>query len=191
MMLVMFMVFAGPAMAHPVLSVLVREMDPMVSASAITGYIFCVMGLASAVASLGVSRVGASIGLRRILGASAFVGGIIYSLMFVAQNVAQVFLIIGLVGFFSGAMMAAATVSVALMVPRDKQGRAFGAVQSVVSMSFGLGPLLGGSVAVLLGLEEVFLVSAAFFIMVAVLVSRVTHIGESAPPSVEEARVTA
>jgi DHA1 family multidrug resistance protein-like MFS transporter len=191
MMLVMFMVFAAPAMAHPVLSVLVREMDPVISASAITGYIFCVMGLASAVASLGVSHLGASIGLRRILGVSAFVGGIIYGLMFVAQNLAQVFLIIGLVGFFSGAMMATATASVALMVPRDKQGRAFGAVQSVVSMSFGLGPLLGGSVAALVGLKEVFLVSAAFFIIVAVLVSRVTHIGESALPSVEEARVTA
>ena len=188
MLLIMFMIFAAPAMTHPALPLLVEKIDPTVSASATTGLLFGLMALASAMAALGATRMSGTVRLRSILIAAAVAGGSIYGFMFVAQNLTQVFLIIGLVGLCSGALMATATAAIAMMVPRDQAGRGFGALQSVSSMSFGMGPLVGGGVAALLGLEEVFLFSAVLFLLIAVVVARSASIGETAPRAVEVGR---
>ncbi len=61
---------------------------------------------------------------------------------------------------------------VGLSVPRSQQGIAYGVAQSANALGNGLGPLIGGSLAPLIGLRSVFGVTGGFFILIGVAVAK-------------------
>lgn len=71
-------------------------------------------------------------------------------------------------GVGAAAFSPAASALVALMTPADAQGRAFGAYGSYKSIGYTLGPLLGGLIVTLGGLQSLFAVMAALGTGVAV-----------------------
>ena len=68
--------------------------------------------------------------------------------------------------------MTSSNALVGLSVSRSQQGIAFGVAQSANALGNGLGPLIGGSLAPLLGLRPVFGIGAALFTLVGVFVAK-------------------
>ena len=68
--------------------------------------------------------------------------------------------------------MTSSNALVGLSVPRSQQGIAYGIAQSASALGAGLGPLIGGSLAPLMGLRSVFGVTGGFFILTGIAVSK-------------------
>ena len=68
--------------------------------------------------------------------------------------------------------MTSSNALVGLSVPRSQQGIAYGLAQSANALGYGLGPLIGGSLANLMGLRPVFGVTGGFFMLIGVGVSK-------------------
>jgi DHA1 family multidrug resistance protein-like MFS transporter len=162
---VMFVLQFSPVLMHPVLPLFLEELAGTGFSTVSSGVAFSVMGLTSAVSSLVMAQLGERIGLKRLIVVSAALSGLFYLPMLAVNAVYQAIILVGVFGLFSGAMVSASSAILSLAVPREQHGRAFGASQSAVSVSFALGPIAGGAFASAFGLRQVFLVSAvAFFI---------------------------
>ena len=185
---IVFMGHTAFAMAQPVLPVFIESLSPQGSSAILSGVMFSIMGFSSTVAALVVARLTIRVNLRAILLVSATAGGVLYLSMQAVQHPYQVMLVVGVVSLFSGAMASAGGALIGATVVSGKHGRAFGASQSVTAMAFGMGPLLGGAIAQLLGLRSVFLFSAGASVMVAFVVWRFLSLRQQA--GTEEAPVS-
>ena len=61
---------------------------------------------------------------------------------------------------------------VGLSVPRSQQGIAYGVAQSANALGNGLGPLIGGSLAPMIGLRSVFGVAGGLFMLTGAAVAK-------------------
>ncbi len=171
-LLLIYLVQVAPTLMGPVLPVFVRELEPQLSASQVTGMIFAVMGVSNTVSALTVARLSRRVSMKSIMMAGCFASAVAYVPMYLVGALAPLVANIALLGLLSGGMVASAMALVALAVPPEKHGTAYGIVQSASALAFGFGPLIGGSVATLLGLRSVFLVNLGAFFLAGVLVSR-------------------
>ena len=71
-------------------------------------------------------------------------------------------------GLFQGGIAGSANALMAQAAPPDKYGSAFGAAQSAIALALGMGPLLGGVLAVSLGLRSVFPAGAVLLVITAI-----------------------
>ncbi len=175
-LIVMFMVNITPVMTYPLLPLFIQEISSSLSAAGVAGVAFALMGASSAVASFVIGRLSTQVSLRKILIVAPLLAGPLFAPMYLAQSIFHVYILFVVLGFFSGGMITTANAYIGVMMPRERQSRGFGAVQSVNSMALGLGPLLGGVLAVLVGFRPVFLVSAAGFLLVALVVWRLVPV---------------
>ena len=170
-LLLIYMVQAAPTLMFPVLPVFVRELDPDLSASQVTGMIFAVMGIANTISSLAVARLSQRVSVRSIMMVGCFASAVAYVPMYLVGAVVPLLVNVALLGLLTGGMVASAMALVGLAVPPEKHGIAYGMVQSASALAFGFGPLIGGSVATLLGLRSVFLFNMGAFFLAGVLVT--------------------
>jgi DHA1 family multidrug resistance protein-like MFS transporter len=154
----------GPQMLWPVIPLVVREMAPQGMAASLAGVALALMGTASALASAAFSRFGARMGLRRVLVYSCFGCAALYLPPIWAATVVQLIAFIALVGIFKGGLMASSNSLIGLSVASAQHGLAYGLGQSANSLGNGLGPLIGGSLAGVLGLRPVFTAAAILFL---------------------------
>ena len=68
--------------------------------------------------------------------------------------------------------MTSSNALVGLSVPRSQQGIAYGIAQSAKSLGSAFGPLIGGSLASLLGLKPIFGVTGGLFILISLFATR-------------------
>ncbi len=112
---------------------------------------------------------------RRIMLLRALLGGAVTMvLMGLATHPWQLVLFRGLGGMFTGTV-AAATTLVASTVPRDKAGYSLGMLQTSILVGSALGPVLGGSVADLLGYRVPFFLNALLFLAASITVLTVVR----------------
>jgi len=163
---------AGPMMVSPIISLFIRELDPECMAATASGLAFCFMGVAAAVSSIISGRLGEHIALKKILVISCLGAGLLYLPPMWAETVTQLVIFIALTGLLKGGLMMSSNALVGLSVPRGQQGIAFGVAQSASALGSGLGPLIGGSLAPLIGLRSVFGVTGGFFILTGVTVAK-------------------
>ena len=78
---------------------------------------------------------------------------------------------------------------VGLSVPRSQQGIAYGVAQSANALGSGLGPLIGGSLASLIGLRSVLGVTGGFFMLIGVVVAKLLAGVSLDKPSIQKAPV--
>jgi len=116
--------------------------------------------------------LGEHITLKRILVISCLGTGLLYLPPMWAGTVTQLVIFIALTGLFAGGLMTSSNALVGLSVPRSQQGIAYGVATSAQSLGSGLGPLIGGSLAPLIGLRSVFGVTGGFFMLTGVAVSK-------------------
>ncbi len=163
---------AGPRMVTPIISLFIRELDPKGMAATASGLAFCFMCVISAVSAIIAGRLGGHISLKKILVISCLGTGLLYLPPMWARTVTQLVIFIALTGLLKGGLMASSNALVGLSVPQNQQGVAYGLAHSANAFGGGLGPLIGGSLAPLLGLRPVFGVTAGFFVLIGVAVRK-------------------
>ncbi len=160
----------GPPMISPIVPLFIRELDPGVAAATASGVAFGLMGLVSAISSVVASRLGKRISLKKIIVFSCLGTGLLYLPPMWATTVTQLLIFIALMGLLNGGLMMSANSLVSLSVSQSQQGIAYGLSTSAQALGGGLGPLIGGSLASLLGFKPIFGVAGGLFILVAVLI---------------------
>jgi MFS transporter, DHA1 family, multidrug resistance protein len=125
---------------------------------AATGVVFGVIGLTSTIAALSVAPLGQRMGYRNTVTSAAVIAGVLYVPLFVAGSYMTFLLFFGAVGLFQGAMVPGTNALIAASTPEGKQGSAFGLAASMQSMALLIGPLSGGLVGGLLGIQSVYLI---------------------------------
>ncbi len=184
---VLLAVHMTQSMGQLVLPLFIEELSSSVSAVRSTGIAFALMSFCSAISSLVVARLSGRIGLKRILEVSSVMAGLFMAPMYLAQSVTHVFILSIMVGLFVGATLTTSNAYIAVLVPKERQGRAYGAVQSIHWSAIGMGSLLSGWLATFLGFRPIFLVSAFGFLAVGPLVWRFVQVEETSPMEEEAA----
>ncbi|MFC1952680.1 MFS transporter [Chloroflexota bacterium] len=162
----------GPQMIHPVIPVFIRDMDPAAKAATLSGITFGLMGVTAAISSVATARIGSRISLKKILVFSCIATGLLYLPPVWAGTVAQVILSIALTGFLKGGLMASSSALIGLSAGKGQQGIAYGVAQSANALGIGVGPLMGGVLAPLVGLRAVFGVAGGLFVAIGLFVYR-------------------
>ena len=157
---------AAPTMMTPIISLFIRELNPEGMAATASGLAFGFMGMVAAISAIITGRLGGHITLKRILVISCLGTGLLYLPPMWARTVTQLIIFIALTGLLKGGLMTSSNALVGLSVPRDQQGIAYGVAQSANALGMGLGPLIGGSLASLMGLRPVFGVAGGFFMLI-------------------------
>ena len=86
-----------------------------------------------------------------------------------ANTTGQMIVAVAITGLLVGGFITSSTSVVALSFPLAQQGVIYGLAQSASALGKGVGPILGGAMAPLIGLKPVFLVAAAAFILSGIL----------------------
>jgi DHA1 family multidrug resistance protein-like MFS transporter len=162
----------GPRMIEPIIPVFIRELDPESMAATASGLAFCLMGVLAAISSTAAGRLGGRITLKKILFFSCLGTGLLYLPPIWAGTVTQLVIFIALTGLLKGGLMTSSNALVGLSVSQREQGIAYGIAQSANALGNGLGPLIGGILAPLLGLRLIFGVGAALFMLISVAVAK-------------------
>lgn len=173
----LFMVHFSGSFVNPILPLYIERLSglPRGEASEITGRIFGLAGLAAAVAAATLGRLGDRLGHLRILTGCTLVAGLSLIPIAFVSNTNQL-LFWRLVASFSGAAIIPSTNAlIRRMIPRHACGKAFGLVQSVTCLGWGLGPAMGSTLAAKYGLQAPFVVVGIMFMLasgIALLLTR-------------------
>jgi DHA1 family multidrug resistance protein-like MFS transporter len=165
-------IYAGPQMIAPIIPLYIGELDPQIQAATVSGLALGLMGLLSVISSIVSGRLGGLISLKRMLVFSCLITGLIYLPPIWAVTVTQLIIFVGLTGLFIGGLQTSSSALVGLSVSRDQQGIAYGLAQSANALGVGLGGLIGGSLASLIGLRPVFGVTGGLFILIGILITK-------------------
>lgn len=162
----------GPQTVAPVIPLVIGELNPEGPGATASGLAFALMGIIAAISSFAAGRLGRRITLKTILIISCIGTGLLYLPPIWAGSVVQLVLFVGITGLLKGGIMTSSNALVSLSAPMSQQGIAYGLSQSATSLGSGLGPLIGGTLARLIGLRPVFGVAGGLFILVGILVTR-------------------
>jgi DHA1 family multidrug resistance protein-like MFS transporter len=157
---------------QPVISLYMKELNPEGAAATSAGLAFALMGVIAAVSSIVAGRLSMRISLRKILIFSLLGTALLCLLPIGAQNTTQLIILVGLMGLLVGGTVTSTTALIGLSLPVSQQGIAYGLSQSATSLGNGLGPIIGGSLASLIGLRYVFGASAVLFLLAGALATK-------------------
>jgi MFS family permease len=161
----------GVRVIGPVLPLFVATLLPESSRVAtMAGIVAGASAASSSIGSVVLGRAGDRVGYRRVLLASAIAATILYALQAAVTNTAQLILLQFCVGAALSGTISSLTALLAMLAPEGRQGAVYGLSTSVVSGANALGPMLGASLAVVLGNRATFLLAAGIFALSAVLV---------------------
>ncbi len=184
LLLILSALSAVPQMITPIIPLFIRELNPEGMAATASGLAFGFMGVVAAISAIITGRLGGHINLKKILVIACLGTGLLYLPPMLTQTATQLIIFIALTGLFKGGLMTSSNTLVGLSVPRDQQGIAYGMAQSALALGIGLGPLIGGSLAPLMGLRPVFGVAGGLFMLTGIAVSKLlARVNLEKPPS--------
>lgn len=157
---------------QPIISLYMKELNPAGAVATSAGFAFALMGLIAAASSIVVGRLSGRVSLRKILIVSCLGTALLYLLPIWAQNATQLIILVGLTGLLQGGTVTSTASLIGLSLPVSQQGIAYGLAQSATSLGNGLGPIIGGSLASLIGLRYVFIVSVGLFLLAGMLTTK-------------------
>ncbi len=114
-------------------------------------------------------RLADSVGKRAMLLRSMLGGGAVMALMGIVTHPWQFVVLRAMQGALAGTV-AAATMYVASISPKDEMGYTLGLLQTGIYVGASVGPTIGGAIAELLGFRANFFVNGAFLLAAAVIV---------------------
>ncbi|MFC1899251.1 MFS transporter [Chloroflexota bacterium] len=184
LLVALFALHAGPQMMTPIISLFIKELNPGGMAATSSGIAFGSMGILAAVSAFITGRLGGRISLKTILIISCVGTGLLYIPPVFAQTAIQVIIFIALLGLFKGGLMTSSNALIGLSVSQSQQGVAYGIAQSANALGNGIGPLVGGGLASLMGLRAVFGFGSGLFILIGVVISKLLAVVKSGEPEV-------
>jgi DHA1 family multidrug resistance protein-like MFS transporter len=145
----------------PVLPLFVQSLvAPTARLATITGLISGVQAGASAIGAVTLGRASDRIGYRRVLVACTALGAVLYVPQFFVTTPWQLLILQGAVGLTMSGVLASTSALLANLAPEGRQGAVYGVDASVVSAANAVGPMLGASIAAVVGLRAPFLLTA-------------------------------
>jgi DHA1 family multidrug resistance protein-like MFS transporter len=173
MLVVQFLIQFSLQIIAPIMALYVKEMVPDTPyLASICGTIIAIAGVTSAIAAAGAGKLTRRYRNRDILVVAASIGAFFFAWQALAPSVLAFGILRGLSGFCLGAMLPASNTIITFLIPRAKQGVAYGVTTGAVQLGNVIGPLSGGAIALTLGIPSVFWVTAFLFAVVAVWVNR-------------------
>ncbi len=163
---------AGTQVLAPIIPLFIQTLEPEGEAATASGFAFGFMGVLAAISAVVAGRLGTRISMKQLLVFSCLGTGLLYLPPIWAGTVAQLIIFIVLTGLLKGGFMTSTNALVGLSVTGNQQGIAYGIAQSAQALGNGLGPLMGGILASLLGFKSIFAITAGLFILVGVLVAK-------------------
>ncbi len=171
MLPILFMIFlanAAQMVVTPVLPLMVATLHEDLKVATASGVLLMAVGGASAVSSVVTARLVSTINVRTVFIIWCIAAAVMYIPAYFAQTFVLLTVFVAAAGLFQGGIAGSANALMALAAPPDKYGSAFGAVQSAIALALGMGPLLGGVLAVSLGLRSVFPAGAVLLVITAI-----------------------
>jgi MFS family permease len=152
--------------------IVLRVLDIVRSGSAaVTGIAFGAAGFASGLAAVTYSRVARRFGYRRLTVTVGLLAGLAIGGVAVTGRASLIVILTGCFGLLYGCVQPAISAMIGLEAPPEVHGRVFGVSSSAVSVGFGAGPLLAGGVAASAGVQAALVVTAAFAVLMSVVMA--------------------
>ncbi len=169
LLFILCMINIGPQMISPIIPLLIKSFTTEGQAGMSSGIAFALMSFAAAISAFIASRLARTVSLINILVFSCIGTGLLYLPPLWARNPTQLVFLVGVTGLLIGGIITASSSLVSFSVPVSRQGIAYGLSQSANALGSGIGPLLGGSLAQIIGLKPVFAVTAGLFVIVGLI----------------------
>jgi len=163
----------GARLLGPVLPLFIQDIALAgARVASITGLVSGVSAAAGAVGALWLGRLGDRIGYRGILMACAIASAVCYVPQSLVDAPGWLLLLQAGTGLAMGGILASISASLARLAPEGQEGIVYGVDASVVSVANGIGPMVGGALAVWLGLRAPFLFAAGIFGLAGIAAAR-------------------
>jgi MFS family permease len=169
MMVILYFLFASNAFVRPVVPLVLQDIGDQENVELIAGLVFATLAITSAVSSIMIGRLANSVGYRVALTVSVVGAGLVYLPVVFVDTAWQLAMLMGLVGIFSGGMLAVTNALIGALSPAGKQGSAFGVASSSQALAMATGPLAGGLAASALGVRAGFPIVSVILIAVGVV----------------------
>jgi len=168
-----FLVYILSYMIIPILPLFIENLSGSTSkSSTLTGIFVSATFLLAGISAVIFGKLGDKFGHKRILLFSLVFAGLISIPQSFANNLIVLFFERCLFGLAVGGILPSIHVMVSNIIPREKVGGAYGLTSSVICLGIGIGPLIGGTMASVMGLRIPFVAMGIFAIFTAVLVKK-------------------
>lgn len=161
----MLLVNMALTVIQPVLALFISTMQFTGDLEVVTGYVFSVIGISTAIGAPLISRMHSKFPPKRVFYAGLCFGALIY----VAQGLTRNVMWLGTERFFFGFANSAVTITANVLVTgaasADMRGRAFGALNGIGMLGNFAGPLVGGTVGDNFGYNVPFFIAGALFLV--------------------------
>ena len=161
-LLILSLVQLAPNLVSPVFPLVLSAMAPKAGLATI-GLMFTIFGLATTAAAFTSGAISNKIGAVKLVLAGCVLGGVGAVAMFFVGSIGLALGIGIILAIATGILVTTASALLGAATPPDRQGSAFGLVQSANSIGFGFGPLIGGIIGSLLGLRTPFIFEVGVF----------------------------
>lgn len=161
------MMMTGFVMIMPFIPLYVQHLGVTDQSAVVfwSGAIFAAFGLASFFTSPLMGSLADRLGPKPVIMWGFAVASVAFLLMGMTDNLYLLVLLRFLQGLFGAGAPAASSSLVANSVPKHRMGQAFGFYQTSMTVGSGVGPLIGGLVADLVGMREAFFVSSGLMVV--------------------------
>jgi MFS family permease len=147
----------------PILTLYVRSLAPhLTNILFISGLIVSSVGISALISSPLLGKLGDKIGSHRVLLLGLLYCGMIYLPMAFVSSPLQLGILRFLLGFGTGALTPSINAILSQVIPNEGISRIFSFNQMSANVGQVLGPLIGSSVAGIMGYSSVFLVTVTF-----------------------------
>jgi DHA1 family multidrug resistance protein-like MFS transporter len=155
---------------RPVMPLYLQELGHYTDshAATVSGWMFGVLGVSSALSAIVFGRHGDKVGHQAILFWCVLGAGLLYLPMAFAQNAWQLIALQGLFGIAAGGMIPSANAIIANVTPPDRRGFTYGITSTAGSVGSAIGPLLLSTlIAPTFGFETAFITVGVLLIALA------------------------
>jgi DHA1 family multidrug resistance protein-like MFS transporter len=178
MLATLFAVRAVQMGIRPVMPLFLQELGGYSDdrAATVSGWMFGVLGVSSAVSAIIFGRRGDKVGHERILLGCVIGSGILYIPMAIAQSAWQLIALQGLFGIAAGGMIPSANAIIANITPPERRGLTYGVTATAGGLGAAFGPLLLSSlIAPLFGFEVAFVTVGVLLLALGAFLWRVVR----------------
>ena len=170
-LLVYFLLYAISTMIFPILPLFIEKLaGENAEAVSLTGIILSVTGLLTGVSAMVYGKIADRYGRTRILVLSLILTGIVSIPQSFATSIGVLFFERCLFGLAVGGIIPTVNAIVSKIISREHIGSAYGMTSAVTCLGIGMGPMMGSTLATMMGLRAPFAILGIFSFIVAGLV---------------------
>lgn len=179
MLILLFIAQMGIMALQPLISLHLAELQGGLQGTDLTaGLVFGLMGIAGAIAAPIWGKAGQRVGFIKILIIGFSGAGLFNSIVFVSKDIWSFTLLQFVFGVFIAGINPSVNTVAVMNTDANLRGRIFGFLMSANQFGSMTGPLIGGIIAVWIGINQIFLFTGLFFILIGLLLWKRHYLSE-------------